>query len=148
MPTLMRWCEAFRAPEVAKWQQKHRVDWDGADGRNGGAQRTVWATLMEMEGKMEKAKEEDLGAVALVLDLANALERVNFPVVWVWATHFSFTRKILQIEETDGSCCGIKKSTTSLSLFMETYGLEVEEELSTMATQYWAEGVWTRKMES
>ena len=38
-----------------------------------------------------------------------------------------------------------KKSTTSLSLFMETYGLEVEEELSTMAIQYWAEGVWTRK---
>ena len=34
-----------------------------------------------------------------------------------------------------------KKSTTSLSLFMEAYGLEVEEELSTMATQYWAEGV-------
>ena len=36
-----------------------------------------------------------------------------------------------------------KKSTTSLSLFMETYGLEVEEELSTMATRCWAEGVWT-----
>ena len=41
-----------------------------------------------------------------------------------------------------------KKSTTSLSLFMETYGLEVEEELSTIATQYWAEGVWTEKMVS
>ena len=38
-----------------------------------------------------------------------------------------------------------KKSTTSLSLFTEAYGLEVEEELSTMATQYWAEGVWTGK---
>ena len=37
----------------------------------------------------------------------------------------------------------VKKSTTSLSLFMETYGLEVEEELSTMATQYWTDGVWT-----
>ena len=34
-----------------------------------------------------------------------------------------------------------KKSTTSLSLFMETYGLEVEEELSTLDIQYWAEGV-------
>ena len=32
-----------------------------------------------------------------------------------------------------------KKSTTSLSFVMETYGLEVEEELPTMATQYWAE---------
>ena len=38
-----------------------------------------------------------------------------------------------------------KKSTTSLSLLMEAYGLEVEEELSTMATRYWAEGVWTGK---
>ena len=36
-------------------------------------------------------------------------------------------------------------STTSLSLFMETYALEVEEELSSMATQCWAEGVWTGK---
>ena len=38
-----------------------------------------------------------------------------------------------------------KKSTTSLSLFMEARGIEVEEELSTMATQFWADGVWTRK---
>ena len=39
-----------------------------------------------------------------------------------------------------------KKSTTSLSLFMEADGLEVEEELFTMATQYWAEGVWTGEL--
>ena len=38
-----------------------------------------------------------------------------------------------------------KKRTTSLSLFMAAYGFEVEEELSTMATQYWAEGIWTGK---
>ena len=41
-----------------------------------------------------------------------------------------------------------KKGTTSLSLFMEAYGLEVEEELSTMAIQYWGEGVLDRKTES
>ena len=40
-----------------------------------------------------------------------------------------------------------RKSTTSLSLFMEAYGLEVEEELSTMSIQYWAEGVLDRKVE-
>ena len=33
-----------------------------------------------------------------------------------------------------------KKESTSLSLFMVVYGLEVEEELSTMATQTWAQG--------
>ena len=38
-----------------------------------------------------------------------------------------------------------KKSTTTLSLFMEACGLEVEEELSTMTTQFWAEGAWTGK---
>ena len=38
-----------------------------------------------------------------------------------------------------------KKSTTSLPLFMEAFGLEVEEELSTMTTQTWAGGAWTGK---
>ena len=46
------------------------------------------------------------------------------------------------------AAAAVEKSTTSLSLFMEAYGLEVEEELSTLATQYWAEGVWTGKMAS
>ena len=32
-----------------------------------------------------------------------------------------------------------RKSTTSLPLFMEAFALEVEEELSTLATQYWTE---------
>ena len=38
-----------------------------------------------------------------------------------------------------------KKRTTSLSLFLEAFGLEVEEELSAMATQTWAEGAWIAK---
>ena len=38
------------------------------------------------------------------------------------------------------------KSTTSLSLFMEPFGLEVEEDLSTLATQYWAEGAWMKQV--
>ena len=91
MPTLIRWWEALRAPEVAKWQQKYRV------GRSGGAQRTVWEVLMEMERFRGKAKAEDQGAVALVLDLAKTFERVSLPVVWVWATYFSFPRKILRV---------------------------------------------------
>ena len=31
LPTLIRWWEALRAPEVAKWQQKCRVDWDDVE---------------------------------------------------------------------------------------------------------------------
>ena len=38
-----------------------------------------------------------------------------------------------------------KKSTTSLSLCMEAFRLEVEEDFSTLATYYWAEGVWIGK---
>ena len=49
MSTLTRWWEALRAPEVAKWQQKYRVDWDATDGRNGGGQQIVWQILMKIE---------------------------------------------------------------------------------------------------
>ena len=42
---------------------------------------------MGMERMDGKAKEEDQGALASVLDLAKAFEGVSFPVVWVWATH-------------------------------------------------------------
>ena len=46
---------------------------------------------------MEREKAEDRGAVALVLDFAKAFERVSFLVVWAWATHFCFPRKILRV---------------------------------------------------
>ena len=52
---------------------------------------------MDMERLSGRAKEEDQGAVALVLDLSKAFERVSLPVVWAWATHFSFPRKILRV---------------------------------------------------
>ena len=64
MPTLIRWWEALRAPEVAKWQ-KHHVHRDATDGRNGGAQQTVemegaqqtvWEILMEMERFKRQSK--------------------------------------------------------------------------------------------
>ena len=93
MPTLTRWWEPLRAPEVAKWQMKYRVDWDATDGRNGGAQRTVWVILLEMERYKYRAGEENLGAVA-VTDLAKAFERVSL-VVWAWATHFQFPKEDL-----------------------------------------------------
>ena len=64
---------------MAKWQQKYRVDWDASDGRNGrngGAQQAVWEILMEMERFNGKAKEEDQGALALVLDFAKGRTRL------------------------------------------------------------------------
>ena len=97
LPTLIRRWEALRAPEVATWQQKDLVEWDATGGRNGGAQRSVWEILMEMERFNGRAKAEEQGAVALALSLAKAFERVSVPVVWAWATHFSFPRKILRV---------------------------------------------------
>ena len=57
MPTMIRWWEA---PEVAKWQQKYRMDWDATDGR-----RTTNRVrmLMEMGRFCGNAEEEVQGAV-------------------------------------------------------------------------------------
>ena len=52
---------------------------------------------METERFKYRAGEEDLGAVALVLDQSKAFERVSLPVVFAWATHFSFRNKILRV---------------------------------------------------
>ena len=68
---------------------------------NGGAQRTVWEILLKMETFKYQAGEQDQGAVALILDVATASERVGLPVVWVSATHFNFSRTILRV-----LCCG------------------------------------------
>ena len=74
---MTRWWEALRAPEVAKWQHKYRIDSDA-----GGAQRTVWVILLEME----RFKH-----------LAKAFERVSLPVVRAWTTHFNLPRKLLLV---------------------------------------------------
>ena len=67
----------------------HRVGWDATDNKNmnGGAERTVWETLLDMEGFDYRASENDPRAITLVLDLGKALERVSLPVVWACATH-------------------------------------------------------------
>ena len=51
-----------------------------------------------------------------------------------------------EIEEADGSGSRQEESV-SLSLFLEVKNLEVEGELSTMATLPWAEGAWLGKWE-
>ena len=42
-----------------------------------------------------RQEKKDQQAVALVLDLAKAFKRVSLPVVWAWATHFSFPNEDL-----------------------------------------------------
>ena len=44
-----------------------------------------------------RVSEMDQGAMKLVPDLAKAFG-VSLPVVWAWATHFIFTRKMLRVQ--------------------------------------------------
>ena len=75
---------------------------------------------MEVKRFNGKAKEEDQGAVALVLDPAKAFERVSLPVVWA-ATHFSFPRKVLRV------LCGyFECGRTALDHHGPLAGVEVE----------------------
>ena len=54
--------------------------WDVTDGRYGGAERTVWETLLEMQRFSYHAGEREQGAVALVLDFVKAFDAVSiFP---------------------------------------------------------------------
>ena len=94
---MIRWWEWLRAPEVPRWQEGHRVGWDETDGRNGGAERTAWETFLEMDIFEDRSGEKEKGVITPVLDLPTAFERVSLPVVWAWATHFDFPRKILRM---------------------------------------------------
>ena len=57
----------------------------------------VWKDVLHMHRCDFQAGEKDQGAIALVLVLAKASERVSLPVVRAWATHFNVPRKILRV---------------------------------------------------
>ena len=54
----------------------------------------------------------------------------------------------VKTEETGGSSSGQKEYDLPVFVHGSASGLEIEEELSTLATQNWAEGVWTGNMVS
>ena len=62
----------------------------------------------------------------------------------VHAVRFGPCGEIKQLRRHTAAAAG-EKSTTLLSLFMKACGFEVEEELSTLATQHWAEEFWIGK---
>ena len=99
MPTLIRWWEALRAPEVAKVaaEVSRGLGCHGWSKRRSKLGARGGKFLMEVERFIGKAKAEDQGAVALVPDVAKAFERVSLPVVRAWATRFSFPRKVLRV---------------------------------------------------
>ena len=56
-----------------------------------------WTASADGQIQWQSKRRGSRSAVALVLDLAKAVERVSLPVVWACATHFSFPRKILRV---------------------------------------------------
>ena len=101
-------------------------------------------TRVKRLGAKEKARRKKCKVRFSLLKKNEAFQK-SYPKVGV--------KKLLRAGMMPGSTWGrpcsqqqqqqAQRVTTSLSLFMEAYGLEGEEELSTMATQYWAEGFWT-----
>ena len=53
--------------EEKRRQQRRRVGCDATDRRNGGAERTVWETLLEMERHDRRAGATDPAAITQVL---------------------------------------------------------------------------------
>ena len=53
-------------------------------------------------------------------------------------------QKEIEVEEATAAAAG-KKEFVTLSLFMAVDNLEFEADLSTVATLFWAEGVWWRR---
>ena len=106
MPAMVRWWEALRAPEIAKSQHKYRFEWDTTDGRNGGVERTVWETLLEMERFTYHAGERDQGATALLLDFAKAFERVSLCGLGQGISTFPKTKHVCYAgtSNTSGGC--------------------------------------------
>ena len=75
-------------------QQEHHVGWDATDGRKGGAECTVWETLLEMERCNHSAGEREQGAIALVHGVATGRRSPS----WVGlGDAFRLPRKILRV---------------------------------------------------
>ena len=98
MPTLIRWWKVLRALEVAKWQQKYRVDWNATDGRNGGAQQTVWVILI-VDGKMQRqSKRRGSRGFSFGSGSGEGIwTGQSFCGLGLGAAHFSFPRKVLRV---------------------------------------------------
>ena len=78
-PTMIRWWEAMIGPEVVKWQQRYRIEWDATDGRNGGAPRAVWGNWLEMEMFEPQAGEKRSASRSPRLGLGEGLQAGQSP---------------------------------------------------------------------
>ena len=99
LPTLNSWWVWLRAPEVSKWQERHRVGWD-ATGRNGEA--PFGKRCSRWRGTVYRASEMDQGATTLVLEPCQSPSCVDvgdarqfLPGTWyLVCDHFEHQRRV------------------------------------------------------
>ena len=96
LPTLFVGGRCLRAAEVSKGKkgigligELFRAEWRSV--------AQVWETVLDMERFDHCANEKDQGAITVLLDVADACERVSLPVVSAGATHFNLPMKILHL---------------------------------------------------
>ena len=100
-----------------------------------------WRTRTKQLGAKEKNRVFQQNFLRIGV---RKLLRMGWVLARVWggqAVGISPTEKKLKLRRQVAVAAG-KKESVSLSLFLEVNNLEVEEELSTMTTLFWAEGVW------
>ena len=90
MPTFIRWWEALRAPEVAKLQMRYRVDWTKRRSPSLGVGNIDGHGKVLWQSKRRGSRGGSFGS-------GPGEGRACQPVVWAWATHFGFPRKILRV---------------------------------------------------
>ena len=61
----------MRELAIQEWKKRSRVRRDATKGRNGGAGRTGWEALLEVEKYNNSVEELDQGAITLVADLTS-----------------------------------------------------------------------------
>ena len=90
------WWKGLREPEVTRWQERHRVEWDAIDGRNGGAERTGGEMLL-CDGKelitehVKRTRERKRWCLVWPRGLSVSVSQL----CGSWATHFNFLVRIL-----------------------------------------------------
>ena len=83
LPTLVRWWEGLRAPDVMRWRGTHLTGEIKERSALCGRLCSICKDSRTVQAKKTKDRKR----------LAEALERFGLPVAWAWATHFNFTRK-------------------------------------------------------
>ena len=78
-------------------KKRSRVQWDAAEGSKGGAGRTAWEALLDMDKYIYDVEETEPRSSYFGCGSGRSLWEVQLRVVWAWAMHFGFPQRILRV---------------------------------------------------